>query len=91
MSPKSKNWMIGVLSFFAGVIVTVIGFFVLTIYVSFIREKDDDGMTAADHERITDADGKGLNACHIRSFWLPDAVPGWSCRSVWSAGNGRPP
>ena len=42
MSPKAKNWAIGIGCFFAGVIVTIIGFVVLTIYVSFIREKEDD-------------------------------------------------
>lgn len=41
MSPKAKNWTIGVLCFFLGVVMTVIGFFALTIYVSFIRENDE--------------------------------------------------
>ena len=56
MSPKAKSWTIGLVSFFAGVIVTVIGFFVLTIYVSFIREKDDDGMTAEEIQAAADAE-----------------------------------
>lgn len=42
MNPKAKNWTIGILCFFAGVIVTIIGFFILTIYVSFIQEHDAD-------------------------------------------------
>jgi hypothetical protein len=42
MSPKAKNWTIGILCFLAGVIVTIIGFFILTIYVSFIQEHDAD-------------------------------------------------
>ena len=42
MSPKAKNWTIGIVSFFAGVILTIIGFFVLTIYVSFIREQEPE-------------------------------------------------
>lgn len=37
MSPKAKNWTIGIICFFAGMIVTVIGFIALTIYVSFIQ------------------------------------------------------
>lgn len=41
MTPKAKNWTIGIVSFIAGVLVTIIGFFVLTIYVSFIRETDE--------------------------------------------------
>lgn len=42
MNAKAKNWTIGILCFFAGVIVTIIGFFILTIYVSFIQEHDDE-------------------------------------------------
>lgn len=37
MTPKAKNWIIGIVCFIAGVLVTVIGFFALTIYVSFIQ------------------------------------------------------
>ena len=40
MTQKAKNWTIGIVSFFAGVLATIVGFFVLTIYVSFIHEKD---------------------------------------------------
>ena len=39
---KAKPWIIGVLSFVAGVVVTIIGFVVLTIYVSFIRENESE-------------------------------------------------
>ena len=42
MTPKAKNWTIGILSFFAGVIATIIGFVILTIYISFIREHDEE-------------------------------------------------
>ena len=42
MNPKTKNWIIGLVSFFAGIIITIIGFVVLTIYVSFIRETEDE-------------------------------------------------
>ena len=56
MNPKAKNWTIAIFSFLAGVIVTVIGFFVLTIYVSFIREKEDDGMTDEEIQAAADAE-----------------------------------
>ena len=42
MTPKTKNWTIGIVCFFAGVLVTIIGFFILTIYVSFIREQEEE-------------------------------------------------
>lgn len=42
MTPKVKNWTIGIVCFFAGVIATIIGFFILTIYVSFIREQEEE-------------------------------------------------
>lgn len=42
MNPKAKNWTIGIICFFAGMIVTVIGFFILTIYVSFIRGAEEE-------------------------------------------------
>lgn len=41
MTPKAKNWTIGIVCFLAGVIATIIGFFILTIYVSFIQEHDE--------------------------------------------------
>lgn len=41
MTEKAKNWTIGIVCFFAGMLVTVIGFFVLTIYVSFIQTHDE--------------------------------------------------
>ena len=37
MNPKAKNWIIGISCFFGGMLVTIIGFIILTIYVSFIR------------------------------------------------------
>ena len=55
-----KNWIIGTLSFLAGVIVTVIGFFVLTIYVSFIREKDEPADDATPEEIQAAADAEAL-------------------------------
>ena len=42
MTPKVKNWTIGIVCFFAGVIATIIGFVILTIYVSFIREQEEE-------------------------------------------------
>ena len=39
---KYKSWIIGLISFFAGVIVTIIGFVVLTIYIAFIQEKVEE-------------------------------------------------
>ena len=42
MTPKTKNWTIGIVCFFAGVLVSIIGFFVLTIYVSFIHEQEEE-------------------------------------------------
>ena len=42
MTPKAKNWTIGIVCFFAGVIATIIGFVILTIYVSFIREQEEE-------------------------------------------------
>ena len=58
MTPKAKNRLIGTLSFVAGVVVTVIGFVVLTVYVSFIQPKTaqpDDEMTAEDIEAAEQA------------------------------------
>lgn len=37
MTTKAKYWLIGILSFVAGLIVANIGFVALIIYVSFIR------------------------------------------------------
>ncbi len=42
MTPKAKNWTIGIVCFFAGMIATIIGFVILTIYVSFIREQEEE-------------------------------------------------
>ena len=53
MSPKAKNWTIGIVCFLAGVIATIIGFFVLTIYVSFIQEHDE---VAAQEETVVATD-----------------------------------
>ena len=69
MSPEAKNWTIGILSFIAGIIVTIIGFVVLTIYVSFIREKEQDNPPAIEEveeveeveEECRSIDGTQLN------------------------------
>lgn len=42
MTPKAKNWTIGIVCFFGGMIATIIGFVILTIYVSFIREQEEE-------------------------------------------------
>ena len=53
MTPKAKNWTIGIVCFFGGVLVSIIGFFILAIYVSFSHkqdevEKQDETVVASD-------------------------------------------
>ena len=48
MAGKASN----ILSFLAGVVVTIIGFFVLTIYVSFFHEKERSAQTADSEEAV---------------------------------------
>ena len=59
--------------------------------VRIAHRLDGDGMPAADDQFIADPDGKGINSGHRRCIWLPAAAAPSSCRSVWSAGNARPP
>ena len=51
MTPKAKNWTIGIVCFIAGMLFTVIGFFALTIYVSFIRDADNKVHTQQPEEQ----------------------------------------
>ncbi len=73
MNPKAKNWIIGIISFVAGVIIIVIGFFVLTIYVSFIREKEDAD-TEEEEPFVTMVDDETMRM-HA-SFQLPMIASG---------------
>ena len=96
MTPKAKSWTIGIVSFIAGVIVTIIGFVVLTIYVSFIREADmtDEEVTAAEQAQRLEAifedfpmhEPFHLAALETRS-WKPFAFESIPVGSWWTDGD----
>lgn len=76
MTPKAKKRTIGIVCFFGGVLVSIIGFFVLTIYVSFIHEQDE---TEKQDETVVASDMVDEKTMRLREpFELP-ALDGRRC------------
>ena len=94
MTPKAKNRTIGIVCFFGGVLVSIIGFFVLTIYVSFIHEQDetekqDETVVASDMVdektmRLREPFELPLLAGHRHAYLCPDDIP---VGSWWTDGD----
>lgn len=81
MTEKSKNWTIGIVSFIAGVIVTIIGFVVLTLYISFSGDSDETAEAqeteAAEvvEEEIIEPFNLPLLAGHRHAYLSPESIP----------------
>ena len=98
MTPKAKNRIIGIVCFFAGMIATIIGFVILTTYVSFFNNKEKDDMTEEEIQAAVDAEALEqamedythypfelpLLAGHRHAYLCPDDIP---VGSWWTDGD----